>query len=259
MKSIRNEYRAEVPAKLNLSLAITGKRDGLHLLDMITYPYERYKDVAVFEPSDVAGLTEIKASASFEGFDEARFVAFFEKKAQAIAKRLEVGGRLTIIKNIPLGAGLGGSSASIVASAVAMQEYCDDIGKSSALDAEFLLSLGSDVPCMKQGGICRVQGVGERVTKLDYDKRLDFDLKIAPGGGDTAKCYALYDELQQADNGMIPDSVEEALACNRNDLYAASVSLNPSIAEAVMELKEKYGEDKKVYMSGSGSAVFVVL
>ena len=46
------KFVAITPAKLNLSLAITGKKDGLHTLDMIVYPFEKYADKVEFCPDE---------------------------------------------------------------------------------------------------------------------------------------------------------------------------------------------------------------
>lgn len=254
-------YQAEIPAKINLSLAVTGRRDGLHTLDMIVCPCYKFVDVVKFFPTEKCGI-EISCKASFPSFCPERFENFIKSKIQAVADKFGVCGIVEIEKNIPLGAGLGGSTACIVGAIKTMSEHARTLGKSVSLDDEFLLSLGSDVPCMLNGGTCRVQGVGEVVTPLENDKNLDFEIVVADGGADSGACYKLYDELQKERDELqtetiIPQTVKEALTVLRNDLFEASCKINPNIRIAFDNLKAKGHE--KVVMTGSGSAVVAII
>lgn len=252
----QTHYRAVIPAKINLSLVVTGKRDGLHTLDMIVCPCHAYCDEVTFVPRKNASDVRLFCTAGFAGFDEERFKKFAQSKTDAVATRLGVGGDLYVTKNIPLGAGLGGSSAVIVGALKAMSDCARDLGKSVRLDDGFLLSLGSDVPCMSQGGICRVQGVGEKIETLGCDKTLDFEIVVADGGADSKECYALFDKTCEINPSGAPETVEEAVERCRNDLFAPACALNPNIKEAYDALKKKGCEH--VVMTGSGSAVVAV-
>ncbi len=127
-----------------------------------------------------------------------------------------------------------------------------------ALDVEFLLSLGSDVPYMVHGGVCRVSGVGEVIEELESEGRIEVCEIIAKGGSDSGKCYKLLDELrgEKFDGANLPSTVAEAIDAARNDLFEPACILNPQIKAAVDDLKER-GFDK-IFMSGSGSAVFAI-
>lgn len=250
-------YKAQVPAKLNLSLAITGKKDGMHTLDMIMYPYEKLCDTVSFCPKNEKGAAKIVVTCDFDDFDEDRFINGIKDKVQDVLSRFDVGGEVVIDKKIPLGAGLGGSSASIVALIKAVEKYCETRGELTPLDTHFLLSLGSDVPYMYKGGVCRVRGVGECVDEIMFDGKLNFEIEVAKGGADSGECYKQYDLL----NPVIypsnpPQNIQEALKEARNDLLEASCIVNPWIKQCMDEFRQR-GFDK-VYMSGSGSTVFVV-
>lgn len=270
----KKSYKAEVFAKINLSLEIVGKEGELHALKMLVCPYKGFSDGVEFIPNSCEGISGTEVHALFDGFDEARFCEFFLPKAQAIAKRLGVGGRLIIKKGVPLGAGLGGSTASIVGALKTMVEYAEEIGKSNALDSGFLLKLGSDVPCMLYGGSCIVEGVGEIVKPVEIPFDLSgLQVKIADGGSDTKACYALYDKLK-AENGDIDTSIcacensgeladtvgccedlklrGERINLYKNDLTLPAALLNANIKNLICDLKRTY---KIVFLSGSGSAV----
>ncbi|MCM1306358.1 MAG: hypothetical protein NC037_04290 [Bacteroides sp.] len=259
----QKSYKAEVFAKINLSLEIVGKVGDLHALKMLVAPYRGYKDVVEFIPSEGEGIGDIEASASFQGFDEARFLEFFLSKAQAICAKLGVSGKLIVKKGVPLGAGLGGSSASVVGALKAMREYAKDLGKSAALDDGFLLKLGSDVPCMLLGSPCIVEGAGERVTPVEIPIDLnDLRVEIALGGSDTKACYALYDKLkaENTDTSRLSqrDYCEDLqiagkhIALYKNDLTLPAATLNGNIKELICNLQKTC---KIVFLSGSGSAV----
>lgn len=244
-----------VYAKVNLSLAITGKRDDLHTIDMIVCPYhELFDEVSFSLKKDTTDIEIENIQASFEGFEEERFLAFYMPKVRAIAKKFGVGGTLSVQKNIPLGAGLGGSTASVVAALKAVGRYFASIGRYVLLDEAFLLSLGSDVRCMHLGRACRVQGVGEVLSVLFCEIPNDITVRIAEGGSDSGKCYAEYDRLRAGKHGDAPIAadIHGALSDPRNDLTEAAVSLNPNIGKLIAEMKKEFDF---VVMSGSGSAV----
>lgn len=276
--SKKRVYKAEVFSKINLSLEITGKAGNLHTLKMLVCPYKEYKDIVTFYPSDVneadiyievAETYSDKSSSQSNKvaevrFDKVRFTDFFAPKVNAIAKKLGVSGKLEIIKGVPLGAGLGGSTASIVGALKAMSEYAQDIQKSAALDDGFLISLGSDVPCMLYGKPCVVSGVGEIVkpVRLPFDTEC-FKVEIASGGSDTRACYRKYDELvaEGADTSRDLNGINcaseiiidgERFELYRNDLTMPACLLNENIQKLINALRKK---SDCVFLSGSGSAV----
>lgn len=248
-------YTVVVPAKVNLSLVITGRRGELHTLKSVVCPAYEYEDEVTFIPSDDFG---IEVADAYDGFEPERFRTFFEGKAKTILQRVGVTGRIKISKHIPLGAGLGGSSACTAGVILAVRKYSENDKKAagnadlSRLDSDFLLSLGSDVPAMLKGGACLVEGVGEKVTPIkNEDIRLD--IRIAEGGSDSGACYRLYDRLP-APCVLLPEpeNISEAIDAERNDLTVAAGILNPAIPRLIEDLRRDY---ERVIMSGSGSAV----
>lgn len=246
------EFRVRIPAKINLSLAITGKRDNLHTLDMIVYPCDKLADEIVFFPEDCKGLSFLKMRG-YDGFDKDRFSRENRDKLDGILKHFGIGGGIEIVKNIPLGAGLGGSSAVYAGVVKSAMEYLKSTGENMPLDTAFLLSLGSDVPCVFLAKACRVSGVGEKISVLDDVPKLDFEILVASGGADSGKCYKIYDEICKINTTAPPCNIQDALNECRNDLFEASIKVNPNIKIAYDELKNK--GYSKVIMTGSGSAV----
>ena len=226
--------KVKVGAKVNLSLAVTGKKNGLHTLDM------RVATVSVFDSAEALGGRgeKFEFGRTVSGFDAARFLPVLERTYSRLRARFGGDMRFRFEKGIPSGAGLGGSSALPVAMAALWAAE-----KGETPDESLLLSLGSDVPYMYTGGDARVTGTGERVEKLPFLPRT---VVIAIPGCevDTAAAYALYDAL--AARG---DAVHD---CS-NDLYLPACRLAPEVADACALLADRGAE--RVVMSGSGSAV----
>ncbi len=114
-----------------------------------------------------------------------------------------------LTKRIPIGGGLGGGSSD--AAAILRWARCSD--------PAIALGLGSDVPFSVVGGRALVEGIGEVVTPLEYERR-DFVLLIPPFGVTTALVYAAYDAPNHKGH-----STDESSA--RNDLTDAALAVEP--------------------------------
>lgn len=229
--------KAKVGAKVNLSLAVTGKRGGLHTLDM------RVCSVSLYDTAEIIGGdgARFEWASVPQGFVKEMFEPRLNEIYSALKAKFGGDFRFRFRKGIPSGAGLGGSSALAAAMA---KLWTRGTGKSA--DDGFLLSLGSDVPYMYRGGEARVTGCGESVERRPFVARKVL-VAFPEGGVDTAKAYALYDDM--AAQGTLPEREGEFF----NDLCAPAVRLNPDVARVKNMLSECGAE--RVVMSGSGSAV----
>ena len=224
-------------AKVNLSLAVTGREGDMHTLDM------RVCTVSLFDSAwmpEGEGERFVFGRAA-EGFSWERFLPRLDRIYERLHAAFGGAPRFALEKGIPSGAGLGGSTAL----AVCMTKlWAESAGRTP--DDALLLSLGSDAPYMYIGGDARVTGRGERVERLPFAEREV--IILLPGGGvDTAKAYAGYDRMKEA--GELPEREGEF----HNDLFAPAVRLNAKVGEAY-ELLRSLGAEK-VVMTGSGSAV----
>ena len=91
---------------------------------------------------------------------------------------------VTLHKFIPPGGGLGGGSAD----AGALLRWAGGVSDEAAL------RLGGDVPFCQIGGRALVEGVGERISELAFERR-DVTLMLLSFGVNTAQCYRAFDEL----------------------------------------------------------------
>ncbi len=161
------------PAKLTLSLAVTGVRpDGYH---------ELRAEMVSLSLSDVLTFTEGGSGLSIEAEPGTRAEAIGDDGDNLITRALAAVGRraaVRVVKRIPVGGGLGGGSTD--AAAVLRWARCSD--------PDVALGLGSDVPFSVIGGRALVEGTGERVTPLAFEARR-FLLLIPPFGVNTARVY----------------------------------------------------------------------
>lgn len=184
------------------------------------------------------------------------------KAAESYIKAFETRGvDIKIYKNIPLGAGMGGSSADAAGVLRGMTKLYG-AGSEKQLK-ELADSLGSDTGYMLTGGYARLTGRGENVEHIDSKLRLNFLMLKPRGGVSTAECYRLYDAMpqpvkssQNAIQAVISEDRATLGKCLNNALYAPAATLNPDVKTAFDELISF--SPLGVCMTGSGSAVFAL-
>ena len=173
----------------------------------------------------------------------------------------ELPARVTLRKNVPAGAGLGGGSSDGAAVLRGLDELFD-----LGLPAEELravgLRIGADVPFCLDGGTALAEGIGERLFPLPTPPGHRLLVVKPPRGADTARVYRAYDK-NPAPSGK---SVDRVLAALRSgDLSALAGALGNDLAPftkrelpEVAELEERLLEAGALGASvtGSGSAVY---
>lgn len=149
------------PAKLNLFLAVTGRRpDGFHDLVSLVAPLA-FGDQLRAEPADDFTLTCDQADVPT---DETNLV-LKAARAFAAAANWRGGARFALEKRIPMGAGLGGGSSDAVAALRALNQLAGS-PLSGARLAELAAQVGSDCPLFLHDGPVIMRGRGERLAPL---------------------------------------------------------------------------------------------
>jgi 4-diphosphocytidyl-2-C-methyl-D-erythritol kinase len=272
------------PAKINLYLAVTGRRsDGYHDLVSVVAPLDfgdqltaevtgpkakgdsRYP-VACDDPEVPAGGDNLVAQAA---------AAF----AEATGWGESVAFRLT--KRIPLGAGLGGGSSDAVAALLALNRL-SGAGLGREALAALAVRLGSDCPLFLPGGPVVIRGRGERVAPLPEAaaRRLRgrrvllykpasvavgtawayAQLAAAAGGTSTAGgADGVYLPPAEAERRLAAwvdgnAGAEELLFNNLEPLVFRKFVALPALGE---RLRDRFGLAPR--MSGSGSGCFALL
>lgn len=213
------------PAKLTLSLRITGLRDdGYHLIDAEMVTVSLVDEVHLDPDGD--GIEIVPAGTGLPVTGDAD-----NSVARALASVGRTAG-VRLVKRIPAGAGLGGGSAD----AAAILRWA------GRTDPAHAAGLGADVPFCVRGGRARVTGVGEIVEPLGHVPA-SYTLSIPPIACSTPAVYAAWDELGG------PRSA------GSNDLEPAALAVAPRLAEWRDRLGEATGGTPR--LAGSGGTWFV--
>ncbi len=239
------KLRLPAPAKINLMLHITGRReDGYHLLQ------------SVFQFIDLCDWLEFEADASgaIRRLDSATPVAAEDDILLAAAcllqARFEVsqGVAIRIDKRIPIGGGLGGGSSDAATCLLALNRLWG-LGLTLSQLAEIGFELGADVPVFVQGRAAWAGGVGEVLQRLDIDEPIY--LVIDPGiAVSTAQIFASEELTRNCD----PITIRAFLrGVGTNVCEPVVRKLYPRVGETIDWLSQ-FGAAR---MSGTGACVFV--
>lgn len=251
--------RVKAYAKLNLTLSVTGSTGGYHMLDSLVCSVDLFDLIVLKKRRDDKVIIEMHGQGTellpYEQNNAARAA---ESYINAFGTR---GADITIYKNIPVGAGMGGSSAD-AAGVIRGMSKLYGAGSERELK-ELASSLGSDTGYMLSGGYARLTGRGEKVEQIDSKLRLNFLLLKPRGGVSTAECYKLYDTMPQpaqtsenAIHSLILGDKAALGAQLSNALYTPAKTLNPDVKTAYDELLSF--SPLGVNMTGSGSAVYAL-
>ncbi len=247
--------KRKVFAKLNLTLDILGVENGFHALKSLVCSISVF-DTITLKPRKDRAIT-LKIIGADLPCDENNNAY---KACRAFMKEYKtLGADIIIEKNIPIGGGLGGSSADIAGVLLAMQKVYNIKADLNGLAS----SLGSDVNYMLNGGYAVMQGKGERVTPVISDKKLYFILALADGGSSAKQVYGEFDKLGEYTEGstdlavkaLVGGDFEGLVSAMKNDLYNPAKNLLPQTGTNLSALKEVCGN---AFMTGSGSVTFSV-
>jgi 4-diphosphocytidyl-2-C-methyl-D-erythritol kinase len=261
------------PAKINLFLHVTGERDdGYHELytlmtcldfgDDLEFDFTGSGVTVVCDHPDVP---EDDSNLVYRAVE--LFMDRYLKKGSWVKK--ELGVCVTICKQIPMGAGLGGgSSNAAVTLKVLNQKFNHFFSKQELMDMG--LALGADVPFFIHGGPAFARGVGERLSScpqlLPYHVVVYF-----PGfAALTPLVYenvnlALTNEKKTNNNAllnmseinqMLDGQILDVKGFLHNDLELAACKIYPDL----VRVREKMAEFKPdgLLMTGSGSSYFAL-
>ena len=244
-------------AKINLFLDITGRLpNGYHTLNTVMQQIDLYDNVCVSRTD-----SEITVACNNPDIPcGEKNIAYRAAAAFFAETGIRGGAEINIEKNIPLEAGLGGSSTDGAAVLTALNKLCGE-----PLNVEQLCavgaSLGADVPFCLTGGTAICGGTGEKIRPIPCKK--DYFIVVAKPDFfcNTAQAYKKFDmsplptrEGFKRFVGMLENGCEAWSGAVYNvfeQLYR-----DERIEAVTNELKEKGA--LCAALSGSGSAVFGV-
>ncbi|MDE6373406.1 MAG: 4-(cytidine 5'-diphospho)-2-C-methyl-D-erythritol kinase, partial [Clostridia bacterium] len=252
--------RVKAYAKINLTLDITGVCAGFHCLDSVVASIDICDLITAKKRRDgLVSVTMHGEGSELIPFEQNNAA----KAAQAFDEAFGTGGAdITVWKNIPVGAGLGGSSADVAGVLNAMAKLYGVTDRAAV--KRLADGIGSDCGYMLTGGYARLYGRGDIIQPLDTGVKLDLGLIVPSGGVSTPQCYALYDKMQTGGERKSEEAVKAILNGDRaglgknlsNALTAPAIELNGEISGCMAVLKAF--DPLGVSMTGSGSAVFAL-
>jgi 4-diphosphocytidyl-2-C-methyl-D-erythritol kinase len=258
-----NTATAFAPAKINLFLAIRGRRsDGYHELDMVNVQAS-LGDYLTFEDRTEPG---IEITCDDPNVPEGSENLVWRAAALLVGESPVPGLSITLEKRIPVGAGLGGGSSDASATLKTVNDL-RQCGQDNRL-VEFAARIGSDVPYFVVGGLCRCRGRGEQVQPLllrDLTEPWLWALVFAPPVSvRTVDAYRWWDAEGEADSTSA-DPLIEAVRLRDAGLVSSAVhnsfdSVVPRFVGAVAEAKKAIETETglEAHLCGSGASLFLV-
>jgi 4-diphosphocytidyl-2-C-methyl-D-erythritol kinase len=233
------------PAKLNLFLHVTGRRDdGYHLLESLFVPIDIADTIELSLRDDQAIVRE----AAIDGVPEADDLTLRAAHALRDAHGFDAGVSIRVTKRIPQGAGLGGGSSDAASVLLALNRLW-----SLDLPRRYLaaigVTLGADVPFFLGDGPALVRGIGERITPMSVPTAW-IALAMPALHVSTASIFASR-QLTRSTASAKMNVFSEGYG--RNDLEAAAVARHPQVGEVIAALSQVSADAR---MTGSGSCVF---
>ena len=250
---MRNVIELRCPAKLNLFLHIVGRRDdGYHLLQSV---------FQLIDWCDVLTLRHIPENAvrridPIPGVPPAEDLVVRAAQLLRDFCKTESGVEISLKKNIPMGAGLGGGSSDAASTLIGLNALWD-LDLSIATLCQLGLKLGADVPFFIFGQNAFVEGVGEKLQAISLETQ-DFVVIYPNKGIATAQIF----QDPQLTRDHAPITIDRFLASPRsyqsNDCQAVAVQKCPEVKQA-LDWIYKTVPNSAPCMSGSGSSVFAAL
>ena len=262
-----SSYRALAPAKINLGLFLGPVRasDGRHELVTVMQSIS-LADELTLEAAPAGSERDEVLCPGVPGAPEenlaAAALAAFRRSTGWRAPPL----RLSVLKRIPVAAGMGGGSAD-AAAALRLLRHASGLGDERMLHA-LAAQLGADVPAQISPGRWLATGAGEQLQELPPGRSRFGVLVLALEDQlSTAAVYAEADRLALArahaelkkrrrelraalEHGASLPTAGELL---HNDLQSAAASLCPAILDALAQAREAGAQ--RALVSGSGPTV----
>lgn len=271
-------FTLRAPAKVNLGLRLTGRRDdGYHLLESLFVPLVLADEIELRWWADAPPESRLEVEIPADAGLPKALAEVTEAPDNLVLRAVErfrevygLPGRidLQLTKRIPVGAGLGGGSSDAGAVLQALAGLIE--GRAQGL-AEAALELGADVPYFLDPEPALVTGIGERIEPVSGVPPFDLVL-VNPGiSVATAEVYRvadlLRDSLTASGAGSTMRSISGLAGAAGawkhalgdllvNDLAPAAIRLCPPIGRWLDRLREAGAIG--VGMSGSGGTVFGV-
>ena len=241
------------PAKLNLNLYIKDKlQNGYHSLESDICFLDLYDEINI----KLSNLNKIELSdkSTFILRDEnllSKTLNYFNKEFKNNIKF-----NITLKKNIPIGAGLGGGSSDSATLLLGLRHFYNRNPYNSKKITltklkEVGLKIGSDVPACLVGKSLKLSGIGEKLKKIYIAENYKFLLIYPNKKLSTKKAFKRFSfKYVKKTKPMYFNRIKIF-----NSLDVASQSIEPEIKN-ILNLLKSFEKIIAFGMSGSGSSCF---
>ena len=259
----KNGLIVRAPAKINLSLLITGKRpDGFHGIETLMAKVNWY-DELLFEPTQAEGIELICSGPHWAPDGEENLVY---RACQMLYERAGVlpRVRVTLTKNIPAGTGLGSASSDAAAAVMGLNRFAK-LNQPDVILQEVCASLGSDVNIFLGGPLAYCTGRGEKIEKISEKLKFCALLILSGITTSTKSVYENYNHDQreysvlseQINPFLRKKNVDSVAKICANMLKKSCFELHPEL-ERIKQRCEGLCSSE-ICLSGSGSAMYVLI
>lgn len=251
-----NSILLKAPAKVNYLLDVIRKRpDNYHDLRMIMQRIAIYDEIGI----SLSATPGIRVNCGRDGVpDGPGNIAW--KAAETLLERLDSkpGIDISITKNIPVAAGLGGGSSDAASVLMGLNELLG-LGLDDRELMELGLGLGADVPFFIFGKTALAEGIGERLSPVDGLPPAWLVLVNPNIHVSTAWVYKSLQLTKEKVLAKLPrfsNRIDDICSLLSNDLEKVTIGSFPLIRE-IKDLLVENGAGGAL-MSGSGPTVFAV-
>jgi 4-diphosphocytidyl-2-C-methyl-D-erythritol kinase len=257
----KSPYKTLAPAKINLHLHITGRRDdGYHTLDSLVAFTNLYDEITITEDHDY----HLKMNTALDCKTEDNLVT---RATYMLAHHFSVKPNICIDlkKSIPVGAGLGGGSTNAAAVLIALREFWK-LDASDDLLKKIASNLGSDISACIECKPIIMRDTGNTLFPAPKFPTL-YGILVAPQTPcPTPLVYKAYQELGHifSQDVIFSNSFNTAQSlCDflrnktNNDLTDAAVAVNPDV-KTVLAALGNLKDGLLTRLSGSGSSCYTI-
>ena len=237
-----DSIKLDCPAKLNLSLSVLGKRiDGMHEIKTRFQLINLFDEMVIKKTSSKSISVKTNLGSSIEGNDNIVYTAI-NSLSDHIGKKIHC--EVEIIKNIPLGGGLGGGSSNAAAALIGTN-FLFKLGLSMHELMQLGEKLGADVPFFIFGKNAFASGIGEILVEENKHFDEKYLLLFTQIHSSTKELFSKWDNLSKSDQ-------ESILMNEENSFLPIFLQHNRDIKTIFSELCEI----NSFKLSGTGSTIF---
>ena len=237
-----DSLKVNCPAKLNLNLSVLGKRtDGMHEIKTHFQLINLFDEMLIKKTSSKSISVKTNLGTSIDGKKNIVFDAI-RSLSNYIGK--EIYCDIEIVKNIPLGGGLGGGSSNAAAALIGTN-FLFKLGLSCSELMKLGKKLGADVPFFIFGKNAHASGIGEKLSEEIKNSNEKYLLLFPQVHSSTKELFSEWDDLTK-------NSQESILAKEENSFLPIFLEKNQDIKKIFNELNK----NNSFKLSGTGSTIF---